>query len=167
MSLKGKGNEEEKESTLEMMKLRVQVERHRLQRPKNLSEGRFEEMQEEEKVRNESDKMWTQYTAERRGELEDALARQGSEKIQIDIERSKRERNDTEGGDTTIVSQSNGIGDYEGEGMDSTKEITGPNNSKEVDGTGGEIKITEFGDKEGGKKSDVIEEEDGGFDEEF
>lgn len=53
-----------------MVKLKLQIERHKIQRPVYLSDERFKKMQEEEKRRNESDKKWTKHLAEVREAIE-------------------------------------------------------------------------------------------------
>jgi len=67
---------------LEILKLKIQIERHRLQRPKHLSEERFKTLQKEEEARNESDKQWTAYMTKRRGQLEEL---RNNEKGKIEI----------------------------------------------------------------------------------
>lgn len=53
-----------------MVKLKLQIERHKIQRPVYLSDDRFKRMQEEEKRRNESDKKWTNHLADVREAIE-------------------------------------------------------------------------------------------------
>lgn len=67
-----------------MVKLKLQIERHKIQRPVYLSDDRFKRMQEEEKRRNESDKKWTQHLAEVRDAIEN----------QYNIDRSWEEGDD-------------------------------------------------------------------------
>lgn len=55
---------------MKMVKLKLQIERHKIQRPVYLSDERFKKMQEEEKRRNESDKKWTKHLAEVREAIE-------------------------------------------------------------------------------------------------
>ena len=61
---------EQKAVCKEMDTLHLQIERHNVQRPKDLDDEKFRQMQEEEKRRNESDKQWTAHLAERRIEME-------------------------------------------------------------------------------------------------
>ena len=55
---------------MKMVKLKLQIERHKIQRPVYLSDERFKKMQEEEKRRNESDKKWTKHLADVREAIE-------------------------------------------------------------------------------------------------
>lgn len=66
-----------------MLKLKVQTARHELQRPKQVSDYRFSQMQKEEVERNESDKKWTEYTNARKEELEQERQDKEQEKIEI------------------------------------------------------------------------------------
>ena len=61
---------EQKASIKEMLTLHLQIERHNVQRPKDLDDEKFRKMQEEEKLRNESDRQWAAHMKQRRIEIE-------------------------------------------------------------------------------------------------
>ena len=61
---------ENKATLMKMSKLKLQIERHKIQRPVYLSDERFKEMQSEEKQRNKNDKKWSKHLEKVREAIE-------------------------------------------------------------------------------------------------
>ena len=138
---------------LELLKLKVQTERHRLQRPKHLSDKRFERMRKEEIERNASDKLWSEHMEQRHQQIEDEMNEKGAEKIQLDnsqtnleatMDRDRTGVNENSIDDTNskldgtnLVSKSNDITDSNVNTTQNfnSNDITEPNNTKIRDDT--------------------------------